>query len=182
MPLTTSPVAHGEQRKFINPTPGYVGANVFGGDGRPTAVAVEPGGEIWLTPEEERMTAEAPRRAEDNPFVAAWEEPVEWDDVGQPLRTVPRTGTLVLSDEPARPISSSRFIPPNAAEAVPAPGVEQPVHPTEPEETQTGAPPVPEQPPVQGKPSPAEIVGTPEAVPANDRALKARAAAKPIPS
>jgi hypothetical protein len=158
--FATSPAARGEQRKFTNVTPGFVGANVFAPDGRPTAIAVEPGGEVWLTVEEERMTAEAPRHAQDNPFVKAWEEPVERDPFGEPTKTVTREGVLVASDEPPRPIASDRFIPPRAP--VPEP------------ETATAPPPIPRQPPVQGQPSPGEVVGTPQARVANDEALAAR--------
>lgn len=179
--FTTSPAALGEQRKFVNPTRGYVGVNIFGPDGKPTAVAVEPGGEVWLTPEEERMTAEAPRLAVDNPFVKEWKEVVEWDSFGEPVRTVLRQGMLALADDPPRPVASDRYIPQRAVPAATAPR-----HPTEEgepanagdageEETVTGAPPVPAQPPVQGQPAPDEIVGTPEARPANDEALARRA-------
>jgi hypothetical protein len=154
--FTTSPSATGEQRKWTNPTRGFVGVSVFGPDGVPTAIAVEPGGEVWLTPEEERMTAEAPRAKEDNPFVKEWEEPVEFDSFGEPTQTVTRHGILAVCDEPPRPIASGRFIPPRD------------------EETVTGAPELPEQPPVQGQPSPDEIVATPEAKPANDAAVARR--------
>jgi hypothetical protein len=110
--FVTSPSAQGEQRKFINPTPGFVGANIFGPDGKPTAIAVEPGGEVWLTEAEERMTAEAPRRAEDNPFDKEWDEPVEWNSEGtEVIRTVRRKGTLQLVDEAPRPIASQRYVP-----------------------------------------------------------------------
>lgn len=172
MPHTfpTSPGASGEQRKFVNPTSGYVGANVFGPDGKPTAIPVEPGGEVWLTSAEERMTAEAPRHAEDNPFIKRWDEPVEWDQFGEPTRTVPRSGTLCLADEAPRPIASDRFIPARA-EASP-----------DPEPEITGAPPLPEQPPVEGQPSPDEIVATPEAVAANDETLSKRASTKEQPT
>lgn len=213
--FATSPSATGEQRKFINPTMGFVGANIFGPDGKPTSIPVEPGGEVWLTPEEERMTAEAPRLAQDNPFIKAWDEVVEYDSLGEPVRTVGRTGTLVLADEAPRPTASDRFIPERGStedlratrEAMeglskPAPDhemteeelterlaalrardaarvekdeggqVAKDVEP--PEETVTGAPPLPEQPPVEGQPSPDEVVGTPEAVAANDEALAQR--------
>lgn len=101
------------RRKFVNPTPNWVGANVFSpkNDGSTTAVPVEPGGAVWLSPEEERMTAEAPRQAEDNPFVKVWEEPVEFDQYGNVLRTETRHGMLVLSDDEARPIASDRYTP-----------------------------------------------------------------------
>jgi hypothetical protein len=184
----TSPSQQGEQRKFINPSGGFVGANVFGGDGKPTAIAVEPGGEVWLSAAEERMTAEAPRSADDNPFVRRWEEVVEWDGNGEPLRTVPREGTLVLCDEPTRPTASSRFVPERgplddlratreAMEGLGRDADGEPLKPSEPApdfETVKGAPPLPEQPAPQGQPQPDEVVGTPDAVAANDAALAAR--------
>jgi hypothetical protein len=157
--FATSPAARGEQRKYTNITPGFVGVNVFAPDGKPTSIAVEPHGEVWLTPEEERMTAEAPRRAEDNPFVKQWEEPVERDSFGEVTATATREGVLVPSDEPPRPIASDRFIPPRANGHT---------------ETVTGAPPIPRQPPVQGQRSPGEVVGTPQAPRANDEALAQR--------
>lgn len=162
MAITTSPAAHGEQRKFINPTPGFVGANVFDPEGKPTAIAVEPGGEVWLTAAEERMTAEAPRLAQHNPFIMEWEEAVEWTSDGEVSRTVTRQGVLVLSEEAPRPVASDRFIP-GRASTEPAP---------EPE-TVKGAD-VPEQPPVEGQPSENEIVATPEAPAANEEALAKR--------
>jgi hypothetical protein len=161
--FTTSPAATGEQRKFVNPTRGFIGVNIFGPDGKPTAIAVEPGGEVWLTEAEERMTAEAPRLAHDNPFVKQWEEPVEWDSFGEPIRTVTRDGMLTLVDEAPRPTASDRFIPARAE------------RPPEPEpETVTGAPELSPQPAVQGRPSPDEVLGTPEAPAANDQAVAQR--------
>jgi hypothetical protein len=176
--FATSPAARGDQRKFINPTAGWQGANVFGPDGKPTAIAVEPGGEVWLTPAEERMTAEAPRRPEDNPFVKEWEETVETDPFGEPTKTVTRHGVLVLADEPARPTASTRFIPPRLQEHPAEPGSEREAveHPADgtwsPEITGTETP---AQPPVQGHAAEGEVLGTPEAPAANDEALASRA-------
>lgn len=169
--FTTSPSQTGEQRKFINQTRGYCGVNIFGPDGKPTAIAVEPGGEVWLTEAEERMTAEAPRHAQDNPFVKEWEEAVEWDSFGEPVRTVTRAGMLALVDEAPRPTASDRFTPPRARKE-PA-RVQHPPKAPEPE-TVTGAPELEPQPPVQGQPSPDEVLGTPEAPAANDQALAQR--------
>ena len=184
MAITTSPAATGQQRKFINPTPGYIGANIFGPDGKPTSIAVEPGGEVWLTEAEERMTAEAPRLSEHNPFVMQWEEPVEFDTNGEAVRTVTRHGVLVLSEEPPRPVASDRFIPERGSaddlratrEAMEGLEEPSPAEAPEParEETVTGAPELPRQPPVEGQPSPDEILGTPEAPDANDEALASR--------
>lgn len=184
----TSPTTEGQQRKFINPTTGYVGANVFGPDGKPTAVPVEPGGEVWLTPAEERMTAEAPRYADDNPFVKQWDEPISWDpQTGEPVETVTRQGTLVLSEEAPRPVASDRFIPERGSaddlratrEAMqglgePEPETESADGPEPEPETVTGAPEIEPQPPVEGQPAPDEVVGTPEAKAANDAALAGR--------
>lgn len=186
MAPTTSPAATGEQRKFINPTPGYIGANIFGPDGKPTSIAVEPGGEVWLTEAEERMTAEAPRLSEHNPFIMEWEEPVEFDGNNEPTRTVTRRGTLVLSEEPPRPVASDRFIPQRgsiedlgvtreameglSAETEPEPQPDRP----DGDRTVTGADVPPNQPPVQGQPSEDEIVGSPDAPAKNNEALAQR--------
>jgi hypothetical protein len=192
--FVTSPSAHGEQRKFVNPTPGWVGANIFGPDGKPTAIAVEPGGEVWLTESEERMTAEAPRAAADNPFVKEWDEPVEWNSDGtEVIRTVRRTGTLQLVDEAPRPVASARFVPERHApqNGFSAPETHRVEHPPvvaedqeksdkspapSEQETVTGADVPSGPPPVQGQPSENEVVGTPEAPDANNAAVAAREA------
>jgi hypothetical protein len=182
--FATSPAARGEQRKFTNVTPGFCGANIFGPDGHPTSIAVEPHGEVWLTAEEERMTAEAPRRAQDNPFVKTWEEPVALDPFGEPTATVTREGVLVASEEPPRPIASDRFIPPRTRAVRDSDDhlghVEQrlvsggTLEGTDDPETITGAPPLARQPPVQGQRSPAEVLGTPAAPNANDETIARR--------
>lgn len=138
-------------RKFHNPTDGWVGANKYGPDGKPTAVAVAPHGDVWLTEAEERMTAEAPRMAEDNPFVKKYKHKVGENPDGTEIFDE-RTGTLVLSDEEPRPISSTRFTPAQAervaaSEAeqpapVAAPPADPPPAPPEPASAEQGTPPV----------------------------------------
>lgn len=171
------------KRKFHNPTPGWVGAVVLDDDNKPKGMPVEPGGSIWLSKAEERLTAEAPRLAEDNPFTKGWREVTAIGPSGEPTEWVDREGVLVLSEEPARSILSDRFTPSTAADAAaaeppPAPEPEKDAaegerEPEVPEHT--GAPPLPQQPPVVGKPAPDEHVATPEAVRANDDHLAARA-------
>jgi hypothetical protein len=178
--FATSPAQQGEQRKFVNPTRGFVGANVFAPDGKPTSIAVEPGGEIWLTEAEERMTAEAPRLASDNPFIKQWDEVIELGADGLPSQTVARVGTLVLAEEPPRPTASSRFIPARqvtepeeitAADKSETPG-EPPAPPApEPEREVVGTE-LPAQPPTTGTPSREEIVGSPEAEPSGSVAAR----------
>lgn len=166
-----------KKRKFHNPTPGWVGVVVLDDDNKTKGLPVEPGGSVWLSPAEERLTAEAPRLAEDNPFTKEWREPTEFGANGEPTAWKHHKGVLQLSDEPAREIVSDRFIPPREDETVAADVThEQEAGETEPAEQEiTGAPPIPTQPPVVGKPAPDEHVATPEAVRANDEFLARRA-------
>lgn len=98
-------------RRFINPTPGWVGAVKLNARNEPEGHPVEPGGSILLTELEERLTAEAPRLPQDNPFVKQWEEIIEFDTNGEPKVKVTREGTLQLDTSEARPIASERYIP-----------------------------------------------------------------------
>lgn len=139
-------------RKFHNPTDGWVGANKYGPDGKPTAVAVMPHGDVWLTEAEERMTAEAPRLAEDNPFVKKYRHKVGENPDGSEIFEE-RTGTLVLSDEEPRPISSTRFTPAQA-DRIAASEAEQPA---------AAAPPEDPPPPAEPQGAPTAEHGTPPA-------------------
>jgi len=56
-----------ERSEFINESAGYVGAVVLQ-KGEPTGISVEPGASVWLTEEEQILTANAPTKDEDNPF------------------------------------------------------------------------------------------------------------------
>jgi hypothetical protein len=180
-----SDVSDVETRKFINPTPGWVGCTIINEEGKRQGWPVEPGGFVWLSEAEERLTAEATRLAEDNPFVKTWEEVVGHDAAGDPI-TETRHGTLVLADAEARPIASTRYTPSQAARDAEtgADPSESPAAPETPREDgqeaqegeQHGADvPTPTGPPPEGKPAPGEVVATPEAVAANDAELKARA-------
>jgi nucleotide-binding universal stress UspA family protein len=176
------------RRKFTNPTPVYVGAVIYDEDGKRKGVPVAPGEAIWLSEREERATAEAPMNPADNPFVAEWEDPITRTEGGEVLESVKRQGMLVLSDEPARPIASERYIPgrataesPQEPQETPQEAAEEP-EPVEEIVGSPGVPPTPTEPPVEGQPSENEIVATPEAVPANDTALAARREAEDGPT
>lgn len=172
-----------EKRKFHNPTGGYVGATILDDDNKPKGVPVDPGGSIWLSQVEERLTAEAPRLAENNPFTKQWTRVLEYGPDGRPSVTEECEGVLILSEEPARTILSDRYIPSEGATRAEVAAEEKaaeeqppaPERPAEVEET-TGAPPLPKQPPVEGQPGPDEHVATPEAVAANDEHLARLAA------
>lgn len=55
--------------QFRNRTTGYVGVNVINEEGKEHGAAVDPGGTVWLSEREQMMTANAPRKPENNPFV-----------------------------------------------------------------------------------------------------------------
>lgn len=173
-----------EKRKYHNPTPMWVGVNIFDAEGKRTSIQVEPGGFIWLSPEEERMTAEAPVRPEDNPFAKVWDRVTGQDPNTGEMITVPEQGLLVLTNDPPRPIGSDRFIPGQQQVQASEPAAEEedgdpdPV----PEPPQTGAAPTPSAPPEQGVRAENEVVATPEAVAANDATKEAREPASPTPA
>lgn len=56
--------------EFVNTTQGWIGAVQFKRTGEEHGVAVEPGGRVWLTADEQVATANAPQHPKDNPFMA----------------------------------------------------------------------------------------------------------------
>ncbi len=58
-----------ERFQFVNNTEGYIGALQYAPNGDQVGVAVEPHGTVWLSVAEQEITAKAPKRAEDNPFI-----------------------------------------------------------------------------------------------------------------
>lgn len=58
-----------ERFQFVNNTAGHIGAVQYKPNGDEQAVAVEPGGTVWLSVDEQEITAKAPRDAADNPFI-----------------------------------------------------------------------------------------------------------------
>lgn len=90
-----------EKQQFQNNTDGWIGAVVIGPNGQERGIAVEPGGTVWLSEGDQVLTANAPRRAQDNPFI---EQVIE--------RVDPVTGER--SDQTITPltaVSANRFVP-----------------------------------------------------------------------
>lgn len=58
-----------QKREFKNMTGGHLGAVIINRKGEPEGVSIPPGETIFLSDEEQELTANAPRRAEDNPFL-----------------------------------------------------------------------------------------------------------------
>lgn len=55
--------------EFVNRTQGWIGYTRIDRKGDDKAESVEPGGRVFLTADEQELTARAHRRAEDSPFV-----------------------------------------------------------------------------------------------------------------
>lgn len=169
-----------EKRRFENVTPEVHGAVILDADNKAKGVAVQPGETIWLSLQEEQLTAEAPVRPEDNPFVKEWNRAIESDSNGNPTAFATESGCLRPTNEAPRVVGSQRFTPshgePEPEDA--APEAEEPAE--EPGEV-TGAAPESQEAPAEGKAAPDEEVATPSAVAANNEALAARrqAPAKP---
>lgn len=99
MSSTETPMV--EKSQFRNMTDGWVGAVVIGPRGDDRGVGVEPGGTVWLSKPEQILTANAPRKPEDNPFI-------------EQTRTItdPQTGeTEEVKVTPLVPIQENRFVP-----------------------------------------------------------------------
>lgn len=90
-----------EKTQFINNTGGWLGVVVIDPKGADRGVNVEPGGTVWLSEAEQRLTANAPRRPEDNPFIKQTH-----------TRRNPDTGELESYDvTPLTVCSDMRFVP-----------------------------------------------------------------------
>lgn len=90
-----------EKQQFKNTTGGWIGVTVIGPRGEDRGAAVEPDGTVWLSEQEQILTANASRRPEDNPFVAQTR-----------MVTDPETGEQVETTvTPLVPVSENRYVP-----------------------------------------------------------------------
>lgn len=140
------------QSKFTNVSGGVAGAIKLNHKGEPHGVALSPGESIWLTEQEEVLTANAPRNPEDNPFTnGTYRLDVKAADAAE-----------------ARPIGSRQEVqppppeqPPEAGEGDPE-GIDLRTETTGPNEPpkqpapDTGQPPAPTGEPVSGQRQPTE--------------------------
>jgi hypothetical protein len=90
-----------DKQQFRNQTDGWIGAVAIGPKGDDRGVAVEPGGTVWLSEAEQVLTANAPRRPQDNPFIE---------------QTLVRTNQETGSQEeyaivPLVPVDEDRWVP-----------------------------------------------------------------------
>lgn len=119
-----------DKDQFRNPKKHQVGAVIIDAANKAKGVVVPPGGTIWLSEDEQRLTANAPRKDEDNPFVRG--------------HLVPTNANRPIGNE--RP---TRADAPHDPQVEAAPPAEQP-----PVEPPPPAPPVEEQAPVPPEPVP----------------------------
>lgn len=138
--------------EFRNTTDGWIGAVVLGTHGEHQGIAVEPHGVVWLSEEEQILTANAPRSDEDNPFLPrAFErrdpntQDVVEEGIRPPLELV-RRGVEIKNRRPF------------GAQAL----EEEVATPVEPDDDE-------EQAAEEGSQAPEEEVATPDAAPARRR-------------
>lgn len=117
----------GDRIEFVNNTEGYVGALQYAPNGDQVGVAVEPGGTVWLSPEEQTITAKAPRKAEDNPFIPQRVEILDPDTgkkVGERYVTplTPNTEERPIPGNNNRPIPGNGKLRPEAERFLAAEG------------------------------------------------------------
>lgn len=120
-----------EKQQFRNESGGFIGVVKIDVKGEEKGAAVEPGGTVWLTLNEQVATANAPRQAKDNPFLPQTFQRINPD-------------TSEIEDfevTPLVPINEARYVP---AGDRPVPGLQSQVTP----------PPVPVSPP-PSEPDPA---------------------------
>lgn len=139
----------GVRDEFINTTDGWIGVVAIGPHGEQKGVAVEPRGNVWLSEDEQILTANAPRSDDDNPFI---------------------NGTLQLRTR-GKNVKSRRPYGPDAVEQVDdgrpgADGSSDTAPAPEPADTvpeETGATPTPAGEPELGQAAAGEEVATPKA-------------------
>ena len=91
-----------EKQQFRNNTDGWIGVVVIGPRGDDRGAAVEPNGTVWLSEQEQRLTANAPRDPANNPFVPqTFQRPLD------------EGGTEDYTLTPLTPIQEDRWVPAN---------------------------------------------------------------------
>lgn len=103
-----------EKEQFRNMSGGFIGAVVIGPKGDEKGIPVEPDGTVWLSEEEQILTANAPRLPKDNPFLP-WTRVVLNDETGQ---WEDREFTPLVKIQEHRPVPANfRPIPADIADA-----------------------------------------------------------------
>lgn len=147
-----------QKSKFTNVSGGVAGAVQLDHEGHAKGVAIFPGESIWLTEQEEVLTANAPRNESDNPFTNG--------SLRLDVRAVDAGHARPIGSKMDQPMEERPPLPPEASEGDPesidlkvetgAPN-DPPKQPEpEPPAADTGAPPAPTGEPVAGQRQPTE--------------------------
>lgn len=115
---------HGDKTEFVNNTDGYIGVVTYAPNGDEKPIAVEPGGTVWLSDAEQELTAKAPRKAEDNPFIQQ-RVPVLDPETGETVSYVNVTPLTENDEDRPTPAANARARQVRAAtgESQPARGI-----------------------------------------------------------
>jgi hypothetical protein len=137
--------------EWINEGAGLVGVVLFNEEGKRFGGVVRPGETVWLTERERIATANAPRKAEDNPLTNG------------SLRCITPASEIANR----RPIGEEKLDASHPSKAEPTEDETPegtPPREERPATEETAAPPLPEGDPETGVRAPGEEVGTPEVV------------------
>jgi hypothetical protein len=152
--MAPTSTALGVRDEFVNTTAGWVGAVKIGPHGEQRGMAIGPHGNVWLSEDEQILTANAPRDDADNPFLERTLPPEEPGGLSTKLPPLLQLRTRGVEIKSRRPFGA------DAQEAPPA------------EQEETGAAPLPEGEPAEGTRPPEEEVATPTVVPEGRRRRK----------
>lgn len=125
-----------EKQQFENQSGGFVGAVQIDATGKPSGVAVAPGGRVWLSHAEQVLTANAPQDPRHNPFLSQVFQQID-PETGD-RRDVEVTPLKAVTDQRYVP-ASERFVPAEQPESEPS--VESSPEPTKVETETPAAPP-----------------------------------------
>lgn len=96
------------KREYRNNTSGWIGVVILDHNGQEQGVNIEPGGTRWLSDAEAILTARAPQRPEDNPFL---EREYQVTDTNGTRRMVKMRPLELVSDRTKDMYASDRFVP-----------------------------------------------------------------------
>lgn len=166
-----------QKQRFKNQSAGWVGAVNIGPKGDEKGVAIAPGAEVWLSEDEKILTANAPKKAEDSPFMEQTFTRIN--------RTTGKKETYKLT--PLVLVSADRFVP-GTDRPVPG-GIEEPVTTAAPEPVaeesseveESSTPPEPPEPPARAAQAAALATQAAKAAEAASEAPEETAASSPGP-
>lgn len=176
----------GPKSKFQNTSPGVAGAVVLDHKGEARGVPVAPKAEIWLSQEEQALTAHAPRHAKDNPFTdGTFTLIAKGEDLTESERPIGDDQQPTGEAEPPAPAPEENRDPEDIDMKVetPAPPPEQPPAPPapEPEEKVEPGSETPPPPVITQDPEPAEVPVAVNPVEGEDGTVKAEESSSPQP-